>query len=270
MKSGEAVESTENGAHLERFLAQVGRAMGLELVLHARQTRYTLPERRRTHRAPYCLRMKAAQGERCVAFDLVETHRALRGEPNGRIQTCPFGVTEIAVPVLVDGLLIGVLFAGSCWRGKSCPPDSGLIPLRRAGWLEDRLALMRAVARDVGVMLGEPGTINPQDMRRERISAWLRTHAAQPAPASQLARHLSLSPSRMRHAVHELFGCSVGELIRNARLREAAHLLRTTPWRVGDVAWHVGYADQNYFTRLFTRVYGMCPRQWRRHHTLEP
>ncbi len=260
---------TEEGLRLDRFLARAGRGMGLTLCLHSRHARCILPERRRTHRAPYCLRIKDSHSERCVAFDLVETHRALRAEPDGRIQTCPFGVTEIVMPVLADGLWAGALFAGPCWRGESCPTGSGLIPVRGRQWLEDRRALLRAVAREVGFMLGA-AAVGDRDSRRERIADWLRKHAAEPAPAASLARHLSLSPSRARHAVRELFGCSVGALIREARMREAAHILRTTPLPIGEVAWRVGYADQNYFTRVFTGLFRISPRVWRRRHALEP
>ncbi len=260
---------SEEGLRLDRFLARAGRGMGLTLCLHARHARCVLPERRRTHRAPYCLRIKASHSERCIAFDLVETHRALRSEQDGRIQTCPFGVTEIAMPVMADGQLAGVLFAGPCWRGKACPAGSGLVPVRGRQWLEDRRVLLRAVAREVGFMLGAAAA-GDRESRRERIAHWLQQHATEEATVAMLAKHLSLSPSRTRHAVRELFRCSVGELIREARMREAAHILRTTPLPIGEVAWRVGYADQNYFTRVFTRVFRVSPRIWRRRHALEP
>jgi AraC-like DNA-binding protein len=57
-------------------------------------------------------------------------------------------------------------------------------------------------------------------------------------------------------------GQSVIAWTRSRRLQHAAHLLRTTGLRVGEVAGQVGFADPLYFSRAFHEAFGVPPRRY--------
>jgi AraC-like DNA-binding protein len=58
-------------------------------------------------------------------------------------------------------------------------------------------------------------------------------------------------------------GVSVVTWMRRRRMQEAALLLRTSGFRVNEVARRVGYPDPLYFSRVFTAVHGVPPsRYW--------
>jgi AraC-like DNA-binding protein len=252
------------------LLTRASRALGLHLCYHDRVGQAgRLPEKWKTHLVPCCLAVKQTHAAECMAYDMGEVHRALAGKPEGRVHTCPFGVTELAVPVMSDGLLAGVLFAGACWRRRGRPPYPGMIAARRRNWLEDRLVLLRGIAAQLAGLLKGPEK-RPAGDRRGEISDYLRDRMAEPVYLPDLARHLSLSPSRARHVVQELFGMTFSALVRSVKLREAAFHLRTTDLPVGDVADRAGYPDQNYFSRVFSREFRMSPRAYRRRYSAEP
>jgi two-component system, response regulator YesN len=66
--------------------------------------------------------------------------------------------------------------------------------------------------------------------------------------------------------VRELFGATFPELVTSVKLREGARFLSSTDHPIGEVAAMVGYKDQNYFSRLFRRQFGLSPRSFRRRY----
>lgn len=258
------LNSKQRSREIVRVLRLAGQAMGLNLCLHDCLRRVQeVPQPWRHHRAAFCRRNKAHDHPRCRAFDGDEVHRALSGLPDGRIHECPFGVTELAVPVMDGGLLVGILFAGPCWQGRAPPPDPAMVVPPDRQWLESRLMLLRGVARLLGDLMRLDKEFLAGD-RRLRITQYLQAHMADPIHLSDLARHISLSPSRTRHAIREIFSLSFLDLVRSIKLQMGAHLLRMTDLPVGEIAARVGYKDQSYFTRLFTRRLAKTPRAFRR------
>lgn len=255
---------------LEVLLTRSSRALGLRLCYHDRinQTGGTLSGSWRSHSNPCCRAVKLKHESRCVAYDAGEVHRALAGMPEGRIHTCPSGMTEMAVPVISGGVYAGVLFAGQCWRGRGAPPHPAMITVRDGNWLHDRLVLIRGVASQFAAIIAGPAKL-PEGDRRQSINNFIRARLSGPLYLADLARHLSLSPSRARHVVTELYGLTFSGLTQAVRLREAAHILRTTDLPVGEVADRCGYEDRNYFSRVFAREFKLSPRSYRRKYAAE-
>ncbi len=252
---------------VEQLLLRAGRGLGLLVCFHDRLHRVAIRRELALHRSRFCRNIKRHHEVQCMAFDLQDTHQDLAGLPEGRIQTCPFGATEIVVPVFVGGVYAGVLFAGPCWIRRGQAPDRSLVipPVRT--WLPDRLALMRGVARELAALLAEP---RAQDFRSELVLQYVQDHLAEAVYLAALARHLSLSPSRTRHKVKEWFGISFSALAQSVKLQEAARLLRTTDLTISEVAIRVGIDDANYFSRIFRRATGVPPRDYRRRHRASP
>jgi AraC-like DNA-binding protein len=58
-------------------------------------------------------------------------------------------------------------------------------------------------------------------------------------------------------------GHTFKELLQNKRMTEATHLLKTTNIPIVDIAEMVGYDNTSFFHRLFRRLYGCSPRDYR-------
>ncbi len=78
-----------------------------------------------------------------------------------------------------------------------------------------------------------------------------------------LARDVHLSASRFAHLFKRETGRSVIEAVRDARLREAAQLLRLTPSPVKEIANRLGFATPFHFSNQFRRHFGWSPRAYR-------
>jgi transcriptional regulator GlxA family with amidase domain len=70
--------------------------------------------------------------------------------------------------------------------------------------------------------------------------------------------------AHLARTFRSVFGCTVGEYVRAARLSRAAGLLRSGKKSVSAIAAEVGFADHAHLTRNFSGVYGRSPTDYRR------
>lgn len=79
-----------------------------------------------------------------------------------------------------------------------------------------------------------------------------------------LAPLVRLSCSHFARACRNTFGLSPRELVIRRRIERAQTLIRGSRTPLSQVALECGFADQAHFSRLFRRVVGTTPGQWRR------
>jgi AraC-like DNA-binding protein len=82
--------------------------------------------------------------------------------------------------------------------------------------------------------------------------------------ASELARRAGMSEKAFRKAFFAATNRNPYEYMVERRIEQAAHLLLETDKKVAEVAQTVGYDDQFYFSRMFSRVTGLSPLQYRK------
>ena len=56
---------------------------------------------------------------------------------------------------------------------------------------------------------------------------------------------------------------SISDYITQIRLEKAVELLAQSNVPIYEIAYSVGYSDANYFSRLFSKIYGIPPSQYR-------
>jgi AraC family transcriptional regulator len=67
----------------------------------------------------------------------------------------------------------------------------------------------------------------------------------------------------LMRAFGRYIGCSIGEYVRRGWVRRAQRLLADTPTPLAVVAVEAGFYDQSHFGRVFERVTGMRPQEYR-------
>jgi AraC-like DNA-binding protein len=82
--------------------------------------------------------------------------------------------------------------------------------------------------------------------------------------AEDLYRVLGISRVQLHRKLTALTGQPATGFIRNFRVRKACRLLLETGKNVAEIAYEVGFADPNYFTRAFTQEHGMTPTEFRK------
>ncbi|MBR4897402.1 MAG: helix-turn-helix domain-containing protein [Prevotella sp.] len=103
-----------------------------------------------------------------------------------------------------------------------------------------------------------------QDERMKRVLEYVHSHISDNIGVEQLANVACITkPYFIRLFKHE-FGFPPVQYINRKKVERAQLLLYTTDKTVKEVAFILGFSDQNYFIRLFHKLTGITPQEYRR------
>ncbi len=86
----------------------------------------------------------------------------------------------------------------------------------------------------------------------------------EPLTIAGLAQIAGVHPVHLAREFRRRNGCTVGQHIRELRIRRACEELCTTRLPLAEIALRTGFADQSHLSRWIKRQTGMSPRQLRR------
>lgn len=104
---------------------------------------------------------------------------------------------------------------------------------------------------------------------RQRISsciAFMKQHLDRPLRLTALAAIAGLSPSYFNVRFRKATGYSCMDYLTQLRIHQACQWLDTTDWPVKTIAARLGYDDPFYFSRVFSSIRGLSPKEYRRTH----
>ncbi len=96
--------------------------------------------------------------------------------------------------------------------------------------------------------------------------AAIEKHYAEPLTVPRLARLANLCTEALARSFKRHQGETIGRFIMKVRVREAAHLLAHTDARIEEIAERTGFPNRAYLSRVFKRVTGESPAEFRRRH----
>ena len=91
----------------------------------------------------------------------------------------------------------------------------------------------------------------------------LRCHYTEPLSLTELSRRLNYTPQYISSLFHKDTGMSLQEFLQRMRIEEACRLIEQGEQQMSRVAQKVGYGDVKHFARVFRRIKGVSPREFR-------
>ncbi len=91
----------------------------------------------------------------------------------------------------------------------------------------------------------------------------LDEHPDQQHTTASLAKEVGLSERHLHRRFQEAYGKTPRRYLTEVRLRRAAVLFRTTPHGIQQIALQVGYPSVAWFDKLFKRLHGITPSEFR-------
>jgi AraC family transcriptional regulator, arabinose operon regulatory protein len=93
--------------------------------------------------------------------------------------------------------------------------------------------------------------------------AYMHQNVHKPLTLAEMARHADLSTSHFSRLFKEQTSYSPIDYFIQLKVQHACQLLFLTRLTVREVGYELGYEDPAYFSRLFKKVVGMSPNQYR-------
>lgn len=80
---------------------------------------------------------------------------------------------------------------------------------------------------------------------------------------NKIAEHAYLTPTYLCHLYKKTTGRTINQFILEVKMNKSKRLITDTTLKINEIAERMGYANQNYFTKTFTKYFGVNPSTFR-------
>lgn len=211
-----------------------------------------------------CLKSDAILLEKCAHTQKTEIH------------ICHAGLTNIAVPILLNNETIGYVIMGQVREEKDYKNIRHKLPANadHIGLAEsyDQLihynrSQIESAARTVAMLFISVLAENMIKLEAEELSekavTYIEQNLCNNLSLKNLCNALNTSKNLLYKSFQFKYNCTVNEYIIRCRIKKAKVLLRTSRLSIREISEKVGIAEVAYFCRLFKRETGCTPLQYR-------
>lgn len=129
---------------------------------------------------------------------------------------------------------------------------------------------IRLMLLQVFILIQQCSDVTEKTMARPLANGLIRnfqklveTHYAQLKLPGAYAELLNVTPNHLNAKVKEHLGKQAGEVIRDRVILEAKRLLVNRDLTVSEIAYHLNFEDNSYFTKFFKKYTGSTPEAFR-------
>jgi AraC-like DNA-binding protein/ligand-binding sensor protein len=203
--------------------------------------------------------------------------------------TCPFGLTETAVPVKLGTKIIGYLRIGQVLRHMPVKADTSKVARRlercgipftgkiRKTWETNPLippdkynAIVRLLAFFAEQLSALTNQLvlerqNTEPPLVQRAREYIEKHKMEPLSLGAVAKAAGASVFHFCKVFRKSTGLKFTDYVARVRLEDARTQLLNPNRRISEVAYDVGFQSLTQFNRMFKRVFGESPTEFREH-----
>ena len=247
----------------------------------------------RGHYCEFCNKARSLPGgreacEKSDRFDAVELAKQYK-EPF--FHECHMGMRELVIPLLKDGVLLGIIFVGQCRTGNDYEAritagaakingnpeeflrfynDLPIVSQKNLINIGNILAQYFDAKLSSGeLLLPKIGEGFSQTDLAETIKQFILLNYRSSLSLSEVAKALHINASYASRLFSTKYGKTITEYITHVRIEHAMTLLTATDASSGNIALNVGFEDVNYFSRLFKKYTGCSPCKYRKDNGVE-
>jgi AraC-like DNA-binding protein len=225
------------------------------------------------------LRLELGLDAKCRELDQKMMHTALQ-EAKMLKYECHAGMIEAVAPLLVDGSLVGFVMLGqlrSELSPKRSPYHSDWTKIKGNRAIQDayrstpflaeaKIETLLRLVQHMLQLIVESRLIQHRDYDViEPIISGMTKRREFHLTLTEASRMIGRSPSSISRIFKRITGKSFKQYQTGIRLEYAASLLLNAPHKpVCEISTDSGYEDPLYFTRAFTREFGMAPTKYRK------
>ena len=250
---------------------------------------WQLPHHGRRNENFFCALM-AERSRTCAACLQVQQQLADAAQCSPATVTCQFGLCDSAVPVRTGEKTIGYLQTGQVFRRKpseaqfertaKLAQDSGVTadraalheayfqtPVLPAKRHEAALSLLHIFADHLGLVSNQimVRNANAEPPMITRAKQFIEEHHTEDLSLAMLAKAVNTSTFYFCKMFKKGTGINFTDYLSRIRIEKAKNLLLNPNLRVSEIAYEVGFQSLTHFNRIFKKLAGQSPTQYREH-----
>lgn len=237
---------------------------------------------------PFCALLAERQATLAVCLQAHEEMIRHTGDLPHTV-TCPFGLTETAVPIKLGQQTIGYLRIGQVLRHTPAKSDTTKVnrELARAGvrftnemrkaWEKNpfmspdkynaTVRLLAFFAEQLSALsnqlVTEKNNAEPPLVLKARD--YIDSHKTEELSLAEVSKAVGASVFHFCKVFHKTTGLKFTDYVARVRVQDARNRLLNPNLRISEIAYDVGFQSLTQFNRTFKRVFGQSPTEFREH-----
>lgn len=211
----------------------------------------------------------------CLECDRIACTAALN-KKSTHIYKCRYGLTEAASPLYSFDTLTGFLMMGQIAEnrieanraeeiltaliGTRARGSSENIPTAKSDMIDSYVKIMTMCAQYLTLSNLISST---KPSFAEKAREYIRKNLSNKFTIPDICKSIGCSKSTLLTTFKKKYGITINSYVTNLRLERAAGLLRDEKKSVAQIASEAGFADQSYFSKVFSAKYGIPPTEYR-------
>jgi AraC-like DNA-binding protein/ligand-binding sensor protein len=280
------MEALVNSKVFQDYERAFTEATGLPIALRAVES-WQLPHHGKRNESPFCA-LVLEKSRACASCLQVQEKLAEAAAQEAQTVACPAGLCDTAVPVRLGDRLIGFLQTGQVFRKKPTEAqfERAAQVVENWGVGVDREALRRAffTTRTVPAkqheavvklltifaqhlsMLSNQVVVQQENAEPPvitRAKDFIQEHQTENLRLGHVAKAVNTSTFYFCKMFKKVTGINFTDYLSRVRIEKSKNLLLNPNLRVSEIAFEVGFQSLTHFNRVFKKILGQSPTQYR-------
>jgi AraC-like DNA-binding protein len=279
----EALSSSKIFQDYERAFTE---ATGLPVALRAVES-WQLPHHGHRHESPFCA-LVLETSRACASCLQIQEKLAASAAAGAHSVVCPAGLCDTAVPVRLGDRLIGFLQTGQVFRKPptrlqfertlrlvaewGVPVDAAKL---EQAYFSTRVVPGKqhdAVIRLLAIFAQHLSLLSNQVLLQQdnaeppviaRAKEYIREHQTENLRLGHVAKAVNTSTFYFCKMFKKVTGINFTDYLSRVRIEKSKNLLLNPHLRVSEIAFEVGFQSLTHFNRVFKKILGQSPTQYR-------
>jgi AraC-like DNA-binding protein/ligand-binding sensor protein len=280
------IEALGNSKIFQDYERAFTEATGLPVALRAVES-WQLPHHGQRNESPFCA-MVLETSRACASCLQVQEKLAVAAAQEPHTVGCPAGLCDTAVPVRLGDRLIGFLQTGQVFRKR--PTEAQFQRTRRlvAEWgvnvdetkLKEAYFATRvvpskkheAVVKLLAIFAQHLSMLSNQVLLQQdnaeppvitRAKEYIHEHQTENLRLGHVAKAVNTSTFYFCKMFKKVTGINFTDYLSRVRIEKSKNLLLNPNLRVSEIAFEVGFQSLTHFNRVFKKILGHSPTEYR-------
>lgn len=229
----------------------------------------------------FCAMMHRPETHGACAASNSRAFQACIRSQSTHIYTCHAGLTEVMVPLIDEGVILGYVVLGQLttldapehllpllkssaerygFPAQSCESCASAIPFKSMAEVRSMAKLLEACAY---YMIYNDYICLHKNTFVQNLDNYLDAHLAEKVTVDELCRAFGLGRTTFYDRVRTSLNTGIHQYLCQKRVAKACALLAETSLPSAEIALETGFQEPGYFCRVFRQQTGCTPRQYR-------